>query len=65
MTPKKRSFGNLSQYAIWFVFIAMAIIFTVGNPVFIKPNNIIAILRQIAVYGVARRHDLCYPHWRY
>lgn len=53
MTKKKGLSGNLSQYAIWLVFLAMVVIFTLGNPVFIKPNNIVAILRQIAVYGVA------------
>lgn len=39
--------------AIWLVFIAEVIIFTIANPSFITPNNLVAILRQVAVYGIA------------
>lgn len=39
--------------AIWFVFIAMVIVFTIANPNFIKINNLVAISRQVAVYGIA------------
>lgn len=44
---------NISEYAIWLILLGMIIIFTVGNPVFVKPTNVVAILRQVAVYGVA------------
>ncbi len=48
---------NVKQFikgnAIWLVFIAMVIIFEVANPNFLTPRNIIAISRQIAVYGIA------------
>ena len=40
--------------AIWLVFVAMVIIFTIasgGN--FIRPTNLVAIGRQVAVYGIA------------
>ncbi len=50
-TIKKKR--NTSQYAIWFILLGMIIIFTIGNRVFVAPNNIVAILRQVAVYGVA------------
>lgn len=43
----------LRSNAIWFVFIAMVIVFTIANPNFIKINNLVAISRQVAVYGVA------------
>lgn len=43
----------VKKNAIWAVFILEVIIFTVANPVFITPNNLMAIARQVAVYGVA------------
>ncbi|MDY5023171.1 MAG: ABC transporter permease [Blautia sp.] len=43
----------VKKNAIWVVFILEVIIFTVANPVFITPNNLMAIARQVAVYGVA------------
>lgn len=49
MNTKKLIKGN----AIWLVFIAEVIIFTIANPMFITPNNLVAILRQVAVYGIA------------
>ncbi|MDO4633392.1 MAG: ABC transporter permease [Eubacteriales bacterium] len=39
--------------AIWLIFIAEILIFTVVNPVFITPSNLVAIARQVAVYGIA------------
>lgn len=39
--------------AIWLVFIAMVIIFSIANPNFLKPSNLVAISRQVAVYGIA------------
>jgi len=39
--------------AIWLVLIVEIIIFTIANPAFIRPNNLLMILRQVAVYGVA------------
>lgn len=43
----------IKSNAIWLVFIAMVIIFSVANPNFIKPSNLVAISRQVAVYGIA------------
>lgn len=39
--------------AIWLVFIAMVVVFSIANPNFIKPSNLVAISRQAAVYGIA------------
>lgn len=43
----------LKGRAIWVIFIAEVIIFTIANPTFINPSNLAAILRQVAVYGIA------------
>ena len=51
MSDKK---NILKGNAIWLVFIAMVIIFTVASGgMFIKPSNIVNIARQVAVYGIA------------
>lgn len=39
--------------AIWAVFLVEVIIFSIVNPSFIQSTNIVAIGRQIAVYGIA------------
>ncbi len=39
--------------AIWLVFLAEIIVFTIANPNFIKVTNLVAISRQVAVYGIA------------
>ncbi len=44
---------TLRKNAIWLVLIAEVIIFSIANPAFIKPTNIVAILRQVAFYGIA------------
>jgi len=46
---KKLIKGN----AIWLVYIVMVIVFTIANKNFIKPSNLVAISRQVAVYGIA------------
>ena len=43
----------LKDNAIWLVFVLMVAIFTVYNPKFIKPSNLMNIARQVAVYGIA------------
>lgn len=43
----------LKDNAIWLVFVLMVAIFTVYNPNFIKPSNLMNIARQVAVYGIA------------
>lgn len=40
--------------AIWLVFVAMVIIFTIASKgVFLRPTNLVAVGRQVAVYGIA------------
>lgn len=51
MNPKTKQL--LRSNAIWIVFIAMVIIFEIGNHRFLTLSNIIAISRQVAVYGIA------------
>lgn len=43
----------IKSNAIWLVFIAMVVVFSIANPNFIKPSNLVAISRQVAVYGIA------------
>ncbi|MGI6003088.1 MAG: ABC transporter permease [Lachnospiraceae bacterium] len=52
MTAERKN--ALRSNAIWLVFIGLIIIFTImSNGMFIKPSNLIVILRQVAVYGIA------------
>lgn len=39
--------------AIWAVLIVEIIVFTIVNPAFISPTNLVAVGRQVAVYGIA------------
>ena len=43
----------VKENAIWIVFVLMVILFTAFNPNFIKPSNLMTVLRQVAVYGIA------------
>lgn len=43
----------IKNQAIWIVFVVLVIAFTIANPRFIAPTNIMMMLRQVAVYGVA------------
>ena len=44
----------LKENAIWLVFIAMVIIFSIASKgVFLRPTNLVAVGRQVAVYGIA------------
>lgn len=52
MTENKTK-NLLKSNAIWLVFIAEVIIFAIANPNFIKVSNLVAISRQVAVYGIA------------
>lgn len=51
MAAKKKF--SLGKNAIWLVLIAEVIIFTIANHNFIRPTNLVVILRQVAVYGIA------------
>ena len=43
----------LKDQAIWLVFIVLVIAFTIANPRFITMNNLLIMLRQVAVWGIA------------
>lgn len=41
------------EQAIWLIFIILCIVFTIANPRFIEPSNLLIMLRQVAVWGIA------------
>lgn len=51
---KENKIGNLvKSQAIWVVFIVLCIGFTIANPRFIAATNLLIMLRQVAVWGIA------------
>lgn len=50
---QNKALSFLKGKAIWLVFIVEVIIFAVCNPRFIGASNLVAIGRQVAVYGIA------------
>ncbi|WP_235899499.1 ABC transporter permease [Suipraeoptans intestinalis] len=44
---------HIKDKAIWVVFVLLFIAFTIANPRFITPNNLITIARQVSMYGIA------------
>lgn len=45
--------NQIKDKAIWVVLIVLAIVFTAANPRFINPNNLLTLLRQVSMYGIA------------
>ena len=43
----------LKDQSIWLVFIVLVIAFTIANPRFITMSNLLIMLRQVAVWGIA------------
>lgn len=43
----------MKNQAIWVVFIVMVIAFTIANPRFLTTSNLLIMLRQVAVWGIA------------
>lgn len=43
----------LKSQAIWLVFIVLSAVITVGNPRYIMPKNLLLMLRQVSVWGIA------------
>lgn len=43
----------LKGQAIWLVFIVLSAVITIGNPRYIMPKNLLLMLRQVAVWGIA------------
>lgn len=50
---KDKVLYQLKDKAIWVVFILLCVGFTIANPRFITPNNVITIARQVSMYGIA------------
>lgn len=45
--------NQIKDKAIWLVLIVLVIVFTIANPRFINPNNLLTLLRQVSMYGIA------------
>lgn len=45
--------NQIKDKAIWVVLIVLAIVFTAANPRFISPSNLLTLLRQVSMYGIA------------
>ena len=45
--------GFFKRQAIWIVFIVLVIAFTIANPRFITASNLMIMLRQVCVWGIA------------
>lgn len=50
---KSKVVYQLKDKAIWVVFIALFVAFTIANPRFMSPNNLLTIARQVSMYGIA------------
>lgn len=51
---KENKVANIiKSQAIWVVFFILVIAFTIANPRFINPTNLLIMLRQVAVWGIA------------
>lgn len=44
---------QLKDKAIWVVLVVLVAAFTVANPRFVNPNNLLTLLRQVSMYGIA------------
>lgn len=44
---------QLKDKAIWVVFVVLVVVFTILNPRFITVNNLLMILRQVSMFGIA------------
>ena len=45
--------NQIKSQAIWVVLVVLVIVFTIANPRFISPNNLLTLLRQVSMYGIA------------
>ncbi len=50
---KSKVLYQLKDKAIWVVLVVLVIAFTIANPRFINPNNILTLLRQVSMFGIA------------
>lgn len=45
--------NQIKDKAIWVVLVVLVIVFTAANPRFINPSNLLTLLRQVSMYGIA------------
>lgn len=45
--------NQIKDKAIWVVLVVLVIVFTAANPRFISPSNLLTLLRQVSMYGIA------------
>ena len=45
--------NQLKSQAIWVVLVVLVVIFTIANSRFISPSNLLTLLRQVSMYGIA------------
>lgn len=45
--------NQLKDKAIWLVLVVLVIVFTIANPRFIAASNLLTLLRQVSMYGIA------------
>lgn len=50
---KDKVIYQLKDKAIWVVFVVLVIAFTIANPRFVNPNNLLTMLRQVSYFGIA------------
>jgi ribose transport system permease protein len=50
---KDKALYQLKDKAIWVVLVVLVIVFTIANPRFISGSNILTLLRQVSMYGIA------------
>ena len=48
----KKAINIAKDYTIFLILILLGILFTIGNPAFLRFNNIITILRQSCIMGI-------------
>ena len=48
-----KALNFIKGQAIWVVFIVLCIVFTIANPRFINPTNLLTMLRQVSIWGIA------------
>lgn len=45
--------NQIKDKAIWVVLVVLVIVFTIANSRFISPSNLLTLLRQVSMYGIA------------
>ena len=63
MELSKINFKNkINEYAIYIVLILLFIFFSIATPAFLNANNLINVIRQISMLGIASV-GMTLPYW--